>query len=126
VFFVFVVDLVGSRFVSRSFIGHQSAMTSSTESIESKVNHDVLDANNLSFESNEISSDEQLSQLIDSINIDSSRDQIETDGSQSKTTATVEPNATRRTTAQTTIGAKLVEKLEELCRTMWMRSSRIR
>ncbi|CAF3595574.1 unnamed protein product [Adineta steineri] len=58
-----------------------------------------MNDNNLLFESNEISSDDQLSQIIDSINLSPSCEDATT---------------TTRTTGQTAIGAKLVKKLETL------------
>ncbi len=63
--------------------------------IESETNE------NVTFDTNQISSDEQLTQIIEAINEDTN-----TDESPSITTA--------RTPGQTAIGAKLVKKLETL------------
>lgn len=70
----------------------------------------------ISFESNQISSDEQLSQIIDSINLTTTTAETT---STTTTSATNEEEsqtkeATPRTAAQTEIGAKLVKKLETL------------
>jgi hypothetical protein len=69
-------------------------MASSPSNIDSEINE------NISFDSNQISSDEQFSQIIDSINLSATN----TDESP-LTTST-------RTPGQTAIGAKLVKKLE--------------
>ncbi len=63
--------------------------------IESETNE------NVTFDTNQISSDEQLTQIIEAINEDTN-----TDESPSITTT--------RTPGQTAIGAKLVKKLETL------------
>ncbi len=62
--------------------------------IESEINE------NVSFGSNQISSDEQFTQIIDSINKDTNTDE-------SPSIA-----ATNRTPGQTAIGAKVLKKLE--------------
>lgn len=77
-----------------------------TPTIESESNngapHDEQSSS--SFDSNQISSDEQLTQIIDSIN------------GEETTTSTEEatPSPAPRTAGQTAIGAKLVKKLETL------------
>lgn len=78
-------------------------MTSETTN---NVDVEVKDEN-LTFESTQISSDEQLSQIIDSINLEATSDE-----SQSK-------SSTTRPTGQTAIGAKLVKKLETLGRSFF-------
>ena len=82
-------------------------MTSSTTNIESEPTNGAVNDENLSFDSNQISSDEQLSQIIDSINLSTTCDDANTDESQLKSSTT-----TTRTAGQTAIGAKLVKKLE--------------
>jgi hypothetical protein len=82
-------------------------MTTSTTNIESETTNGANNDENLSFDSNQISSDEQLSQIIDSINLSSSCEDTNTDESQSKSSTT-----TTRTAGQTAIGAKLAKKLE--------------
>ncbi|CAF2666997.1 unnamed protein product [Rotaria sp. Silwood2] len=67
---------------------------------------------NLSFDTNQISSDEQLSQIIDSINLSTACEDTNTDESQTKSSTT-----TTRTSGQTAIGAKLVKKLETFAAT---------
>jgi hypothetical protein len=84
-------------------------MTTSQINIESEITNGATNDENLSFDSNQISSDEQLSQIIDSINLSTTCDDTNTDESQSKSSST-----TTRTAGQTTIGAKLVKKLETL------------
>jgi hypothetical protein len=85
-------------------------MTSSTTNNESEIINGAINDENLSFDSNQISSDEQLSQLIDSINHSTiCEDTTNTDESQSKSSTT-----TTRPAGQTAIGAKLVKKLETL------------
>ena len=80
-------------------------MTTETENnIETEMKDD-----DLPFESTQISSDEQLSQIIDSINLAVTSEEPNTDESQSK-------SSTTRPTGQTAIGAKLVKKLETLGR----------
>ncbi len=83
-------------------------MATSTTNIESEITNDVTNDENLSFDSNQISSDEQLSQIIDSINLATTCEDTNTDESQSKSSTTT------RTAGQTAIGAKLVKKLETL------------
>lgn len=78
--------------------------TETANNIEPEMKDD-----NLSFESTQISSDEQLSQIIDSINLAVTSEEANTDESQSK-------SSTTRPTGQTAIGAKLVKKLETLGR----------
>lgn len=76
----------------------------------------------ISFESNQISSDEQLSQIIDSINLTTTTAETAETTEATSTTTTSATNeeesqtkeATPRTAAQTEIGAKLVKKLETL------------
>ncbi|CAF3662591.1 unnamed protein product [Rotaria sp. Silwood1] len=87
-------------------------MTTSTTNIESEVTNDVMNDENLSFDTNQIPSDEQLSQIIDSINLSTSCEDTNTDESQIKSSTT-----TTRTSGQTAIGAKLVKKLETLAAT---------
>lgn len=65
-------------------------MTTSTENIESEI---------ISFDSNQISSDEQLSQIIDSINLSTSCEDTNNDEKSSSST----------TVGQTAIGVKLVK-----------------
>lgn len=77
--------------------------------MESETTNDVKNDENISFDSNQISSDEQLSQIIDSINLSTSCEETPIDESQSKPSTT-----TTRPTGQTAIGAKLVKKLETL------------
>ncbi|UJR38308.1 hypothetical protein I4U23_030978 [Adineta vaga] len=75
---------------------------------------------NLTFNSNAISSDEQLSQIIDSINLSTTCEDSTNDESQNKsssTTTTTTTTTTTRTPGQTAIGAKLVKKLETLAAT---------
>jgi hypothetical protein len=84
-------------------------MTTSTINIESETTNGAINDENLSFDSNQISSDEQLSQIIDSINLSTSCEDTNIDESQSKSSTT-----TTRTAGQTAIGAKLVKKLETL------------
>ena len=84
-------------------------MTTSTTNIEPETTNGANNEENLTFDSNQISSDEQLSQIIDSINLSSACEDTNTDESQSKTSST-----TTRTAGQTAIGAKLVKKLETL------------
>lgn len=83
--------------------------TEITNNIQSEVNNGATNDGNMQFESNQISSDEQLSQIIDSINLAATSDETNVDESQSK-------SSTNRTTGQTAIGAKLVKKLETLGR----------
>ena len=91
--------------------------TEATTNIESEVNNGATtNEENLSFESNQISSDEQLSQIIDSINLAATSDETNIDESQSK-------SSTTRPTGQTAIGAKLVKKLETLGRLSLQSSS---
>jgi len=84
-------------------------MTTSTTNIESETTNDAINDENLSFDSNQISSDEQLAQIIDSINLSTTCEDTNTDESQSKSSTTA-----TRTAGQTAIGAKLVKKLETL------------
>lgn len=84
-------------------------MTTSTTSTEPETINGAITDDNLTFDSNQISSDEQLSQLIDSINLSSACEDTNVDESQSKSSAT-----TTRPAGQTAIGAKLVKKLETL------------
>lgn len=86
-------------------------MASSTINNESEIINGADNNNNenLSFDSNQISSDEQLSQIIDSINLSTACEDTNNDESQSKSSVT-----TTRTAGQTAIGAKLVKKLETL------------
>lgn len=70
-------------------------MASNTES-------EINETENIAFDSNQISSDEQFTQIIDSINEN-------TNTEESPTTTT----AAARTPGQTAIGAKLVKKLEK-------------
>jgi len=84
-------------------------MTSSTTNNESETINGAINDENLSFDSNQISSDEQLSQIIDSINHSTICEDTNTDESQSKLSTT-----TTRPAGQTAIGAKLVKKLETL------------
>jgi hypothetical protein len=84
-------------------------MATSTIDTESEVNNGATNEETLSFDSNQISSDEQLSQIIDSINLATACEDSNTDESQSKSTTT-----TTRIAGQTAIGAKLVKKLETL------------
>jgi len=86
-----------------------STTTTTTSNIESETTNGAINDENLSFDSNQISSDEQLSQIIDSINLSTTCDDTNTDESQSKL-----PTTTTRTAGQTAIGAKLVKKLETL------------
>jgi hypothetical protein len=83
-------------------------MTTSTTNIESEVTDGAANDENLSFDSNQISSDEQLSQIIDSINLSTICEDTNTDESQSQSSTIT----TTRTAGQTAIGAKLVKKLE--------------
>ncbi len=83
-------------------------MAASTENIETEITNGAINDENLSFDSNQISSDEQLSQIIDSINLSTTCDDTNTDESQSKSSTTT----TTRPAGQTAIGAKLVKKLE--------------
>jgi hypothetical protein len=83
-------------------------MTSSTTDIESETINGAINDENLSFDSNQISSDEQLAQIIDSINLSTTCEDTITDESKSS------PPTTTRTAGQTAIGAKLVKKLETL------------
>ncbi len=85
-------------------------MTASTTNIESEITNGANNDENLTFDSNQISSDEQLSQIIDSINLSSTCEDTNTDESQTKSSTT-----TTRPAGQTAIGAKLVKKLESLC-----------
>ncbi|CAF1455899.1 unnamed protein product [Rotaria sp. Silwood1] len=87
-------------------------MTTSTTNIEFEATNDIMNNENLSFDTNQISSNEQLSQIIDSINFSTSCEDTNTDESQSKSSTT-----TTRTSGQTAIGAKLVKKLEILAAT---------
>lgn len=87
-------------------------MTTPTTNTESEVtNGDTNGNENLSFDTNQISSDEQLSQIIDSINLSTATtcEDSNTDESQSKSSTIA---STTRTPGQTAIGAKLVKKLE--------------
>jgi hypothetical protein len=84
-------------------------MTTSTINIESETSNGANNEENITFDSNQISSDEQLSQIIDSINLSTTCEDTNTDESQSKSSTT-----TTRTAGQTAIGAKLVKKLETL------------
>ncbi|CAF3544045.1 unnamed protein product [Rotaria sordida] len=88
-------------------------MTTLTTNIESESTNDVMNDENLSFDTNQISSDEQLSQIIDSINLSTACEDTNTDESQTKSSSTT----TTRTSGQTAIGAKLVKKLETLAAT---------
>ena len=83
--------------------------TSTINTVESEVNNGATNEETLSFDSNQISSDEQLSKIIDSINLETACEDTNTDESQSKTSL-----STTRTAGQTAIGAKLVKKLETL------------
>ena len=78
-----------------------------TPPIESESNNGAThdEQSSSSFDSNQISSDEQLTQIIDSIN-----------GEETTTTNAEEttPSPAPRTAGQTAIGAKLVKKLETL------------
>jgi hypothetical protein len=85
-------------------------MTTSTTNIESEVTDGAANDENLSFDSNQISSDEQLSQIIDSINLSTICEDTNTDESQSQSSSST--ITTTRTAGQTAIGAKLVKKLE--------------
>ncbi|CAF2683908.1 unnamed protein product [Rotaria sp. Silwood2] len=87
-------------------------MTTSTTNIESEATNGIMNDENLSFDTNQISSDEQLSQIIDSINLSTACEDTNTDESQTKSSTT-----TTRTSGQTAIGAKLVKKLETFAAT---------
>jgi hypothetical protein len=99
----FILDLV------QFFIEKKFRMTTSTTNIESDTTNVANNDENLAFDSNEISSDEQLSQIIDSINLSTTCEDTNTDEAQSKSSTT-----TSRTAGQTAIGAKIVKKLETL------------
>ncbi|CAF3797871.1 unnamed protein product, partial [Rotaria magnacalcarata] len=87
-------------------------MTTAGTNIESETTNDVNNDENLAFDSNQISSDDLLAQIIDSINLSTSCEDTTTDESQLKSSTT-----TTRTSGQTAIGAKLVKKLETLAAT---------
>lgn len=80
-----------------------------TTNTEGEVINGATNDENLTFDSNQISSDEQLSQIIDSINLSTACEDSNTDESQSKSSST-----TPRTPGQTAIGAKIAKKLETL------------
>lgn len=84
-------------------------MTTSTTNIESDITNGAINDETHSFDSNQISSDEQLSEIIDSINLATSCEDVNNDESELKSSIT-----TTRTSGQTAIGAKLVKKLETL------------
>lgn len=105
---LFISDFCVSFFL-QIFTEKLFQMTTSTENIESEVTNGTINDDNITFDSNQISSDEQLSQIIDSINLSTTCEDSSVDESQSKSST----NAVR-TPGQTAIGAKLVKKLETL------------
>ena len=85
-------------------------MTSLTENIETESSNGAINDENLPLDSNQISSDEQLTQAVDSTDPLPTGDDTNIDESESKSSSTT----TTRTAGQTAIGAKLVKKLETL------------
>ena len=84
-------------------------MSTEPTNVESEITSSVINDENVSFNSSEISSDEHFAQLMDSINLSTSCEETNTDDSQLKSST-----STTRTAGQTSIGAKLVKKLEAL------------
>ena len=97
-------------------------MTTSPAAAELEIQSDMTHENNLTFDSNQLSTDEQLSQIIDSINLPETSGEIVSNASQSESTTTtttttttessIEPPA--RHAVQSEIGAKIAKKLETL------------
>ena len=82
-------------------------MTTTTAEIASDTTNGSVHTDTVSLDSNPITSDEQLSQIIESIDLST------TDGTQTTDELPSKPSTlTTRTTGQTAIGAKLVQKLE--------------
>lgn len=85
-------------------------MTSEAVQLENETANGTVHDEQLSFDSNQIASDDQLSEIIDSINLTTTtttNEETTKDEAQAKATPT-------RTVGQTEIGAKLVKKLETL------------
>ena len=83
-------------------------MTTATVEIEPDTTNGSVHTETVSLDSNPISSDDQLSQIIESIDLST------TDGDQTTDGLTSKPST--RTAGQSTIGAKLVQKLENFGR----------
>ena len=79
-------------------------MTTATVEIEPNTTNGSVHTEKVSLDSNPTSSDEQLSQIIESIDLST------TDGDHTTDELTSKPST--RTAGQTAIGAKLVQKLE--------------
>ncbi|CAF4093473.1 unnamed protein product, partial [Rotaria sp. Silwood2] len=81
--------------------------STSTTNNASKIKDDANNDENFSFDSNQISSDEQLSQKIGSINFSTTFQDTNTYESEAKSSAT-----TSRTYAQVVCGAEPIKKSE--------------
>ena len=87
-------------FPFRSLSSSQS-LRMTTATLESESNNGAMPDEQSTFDSEQISSDEQLTEIIDSINL-----------AEESTSDEATPSPAPRTAGQTAIGAKLVKKLE--------------